>query len=253
MIIDAHAHIEGVAPEQSKKLLLRAIEQYGIDRVYVSALEGYTPTPDVVDRINAETARFIREEPRHIGGYVYISPEHEHALDVARRAIEDDGMEGIKLWVSTYCDDPHVYPIAEWAAEHGIPILIHAFYKNFDQLPNESRGSNVRNLALRYPELKILMAHLGANCYDGIPPIRDLKNVFVDFSGSIFRANDLNYTVRMIGAQRVLFGTDLPVSFVDSYGQLLEADLTEKERDMIFCSNAQRLFDRSFRIEKEAQ
>ena len=57
----------------------------------------------------------------------------------------------------------------------------------------------------------------------------------------------------MIGVQRVLFGTDLLISFVDSYGQVLEADLTKKERDMIFCSNAQRLFDRSFRIEKEAQ
>ena len=179
-----------------------------------------------------------------------MSPEHKNALDVVRRAIEDDGMEGIKLWVSTYCDDPHVYRIAEWATEEGVPILIHAFYKVFDQLPNETLGRHVRNLALRYPELKILMAHLGGNCYDGIPPVRDLKNVFVDFSGSIFRANDLNYTVKAVGTDRIVFGTDMPISFVDSYGQVLEADLTEQEREKIFYKNAKRLFDRSFRIEK---
>ena len=62
-----------------------------------------------MDRINGATAQFMKEQPRHIGGYVYVSPEHKNALDVVRRAIEDDGMEGIKLWVSTYCDDCLLY------------------------------------------------------------------------------------------------------------------------------------------------
>lgn len=251
MIIDAHAHIEGTRCDETKKIVMRAIERYGIDRVYISALQGYTPNEETVSELNYETYKFMREEPKHIGGYAYISPKHKNATEVVKQAVEEYGMEGLKLWVSTYCDDPHVYPVVEKAIDYGIPILIHAFYKVFDQLPNETRGSHVANLARRYPEAKLIMAHLGGNCYDGIPPIKDCKNVWVDFSGSIFRSNDLNYTVSAIGAERIIFGTDIPISFVDSYGQVLEADLTEEECEMILYRNAQKIFDKSYHLESE--
>lgn len=49
----------------------------------------------------------------------------------------------------------------------------------------------LRRAALANPETAFIMAHLGGNCYHGIPMIWDLQNVFVDVSalpaaGTIF-------------------------------------------------------------------
>lgn len=242
MIIDVHTHIWNPDYEGSKKKLRKAIERYDISKIYVSALGGYTPDMDRVSELNKETEKFIRECPEHVGGYAYVSPEHPNATQVVKRGLEEQGFEGIKLWVSTFCDDPCVNKIAELAIEYDVPMLVHAFHKATVQVPNESLGNHVANLARRYPEAKILMAHLGGNCYHGIPAIRDCSNVWVDFSGSIFVGDAIDYSVECLGADRVLFGTDMIGSYLVNYGQVLEAKLSEEERDKIFYKNAQKLF-----------
>ena len=50
---------------------------------------------------------------------------------------------------------------------------------------------NIRNLALRYPELQIIMAHTGTNPYRGVQNVYGLKNVYVDFSGGSGKAGDI--------------------------------------------------------------
>ena len=97
---------------------------------------------------------------------------------------------------------------------YNVPVLIHAFYKATGQYPNESTGRNVARVAARYPELKIIMAHLGGNCYDGLPAIRSFPNVWVDYSGSIFRADELPYALEMVGANRILHGSDMPGAYL---------------------------------------
>lgn len=250
MIIDIHAHLWAGACEENKAEILRTIERYSITKVYVSGLHGYTPDPEQVAGINRKVAGFVRENPGSICGYVYISPEHDNAVEVLKRYIEEPGFVGVKLWVSTLCDDPCVNPVVEKAIDYGVPVLLHAFHKATGQLPNESVGINVRNLALRYPEAKLIMAHLGGNCYDGIPAIRDCENVWADISGSIFRADDLIYAVESIGADRILFGTDLPGSFAVNYGEVLEANISEDEKNKILYKNTLVLFDRNFKIKR---
>ena len=152
------------------------------------------------------------------------------------------GMSGVKLWVATFCDDALVNPIAERCIERGAPLLIHSFYKADGQLPCESLGENVAALAARYPECRIIMAHMGAACFRELEPIRDMKNVAVDISGSLAHADDLPYAVSLLGAERILFGTDGPlIGFHVSYGQLLEAPLTREEYDLIAWKNAEKL------------
>lgn len=234
--------------QRDKQVILQAMERYQVEKTYVSALGGYVPNPEEVEGLNRAVAEFVREQPGRIGGYVYVSPEHANAQDVVRRGVEDAGMEGVKLWVSALCDDPCVNPVMEQAIGYGVPVLIHSFYKAYGQLPHESIGWNVANIARRYPEAKIIMAHLGGNCYDGIPAIRDCPNVWCDFSGSLFRGDELDYAVSFLGAERLLFGTDMPHFFLDSFGQVLEADLTEYQRELIFWRNAAKIFDTQVKL-----
>lgn len=248
MIIDVHTHIWGGVYEQNKTDLLRAIERYHITKIYVSGLEGYTPDKDKVTELNHEVEKFVRQHRECVGGYVYISPEHDNAVDVVKHGIEDQGMEGIKLWCSTFCDDVCVNPVIEQAIEYGVPVLIHSFHKANGQVPNETLGNNVANLSKRYPEAKLLMAHFGGNCYHGIPAIRDCKNVWVDFSGSIFCGDAMNYAVEYLGADRILFGTDMDGSYLVNLGQVLEADISKEDQDKILYKNALKLFDRNFKL-----
>lgn len=248
MIIDIHAHLWYRNYERGKKDLLRAVKLYDIDRVYLSGLGCYYPDKDEVRELNAEVSNFIREQPEHFGGLVYVNPDHDNALEVLQRGIEEQGMSGMKLWVCTFCDDPHVYPLIEKTIEYGVPTLVHAFHKANGQVPNETIGENVANLARRYPEAKLLMAHFGGNCYNGIPAIRDCPNVWCDYCGSIFRGDELQYGIEQLGVDRILFGTDMAGSYLVNLGQVLELDLSQEDREKILSGNALKLLDRNFRL-----
>jgi len=247
-IIDMHAHLWMWNPGICRERILRTIECYGVSQVYVSTLESHFPTPETVEKMNFETHSFMKDYPQYIKGYVYISPEHENAMYVLQKGIEQQGMTGVKIWVSERCDEPCVFPLAEKIMEYNVPLLIHAFKKSTNQqAPKESTSVNIRNLALRYPKLKIIMAHIDGNCYYGVPNIRDLENVYVDISGTGSRAGDVEYTVKQLGGDRVLFGTDLSESsFALPYGKVLGARVTQETKEKIFYRNTLKLFDKSF-------
>ena len=243
MLIDVHTHLWGNCVEESKRGILSMCEMFGIDKALVSGLLHYQPDEEEIRFLNDCTAAFMREHPGQIEGYCYLNPRHKSSGDELRRRVEDDGMCGVKLWVATYCDDPLVDPIVEQAVRYDIPILVHTFHKAVDQLPFESLGTNLAALARRWPEGKFIMAHLGANCLRELRCVKDCANVWADFSGSISHGDDLEYAKRILGADRLLFGSDMPdLAFQTSYGQLLEAELTEEEREKIAAGNAVELF-----------
>ena len=243
-IIDMHAHLWQFAVEKSKYQIMRSIEKYGIDQVFISTLSDFYPTVDEVELMNRTTYDFMKEHPQHIRGYVYVGPEHKNALDVVRRGIEEQGMCGVKIWVSEKCDAPSVDPIAERIIEYGVPLLIHATTRPMPpNVKTESTSVNVRNLALRYPELKIIMAHIDGNCYRGAQNVRDLPNVYVDFSGGTGKSGEVEYALEQLGEDRILFGTDLSAcSFATPYGRLMEAKISDEAKEKILYKNTEKLF-----------
>ena len=246
MLFDTHVHLFPGKYEENRKQLLTAAEAFHIDRFYVSSLGTCFPDEDEILELNHETQRFIQDYPNLIRGYCYVNPRLNNSVDTLRKGIEDQSMSGMKLWVSTFCDDPKVFPLVEKCIDYDVPVLIHAFYKAVDQLEFESLGANVAGLAKRYPEAKLIMAHLGANSYTQIKPVRGFKNVSVDISGSLFRRDEIDYVKNQIGAHRILFGTDMPgANFWVNFGQIEEADLTEEEKQEIYYKNAMKLFERS--------
>ena len=249
MIIDIHTHVWGSRYEADKQTLLKAMARYGLARIYVSGLRSYVSDEEEIDFLNKIVYDFMKEEPEKVGGAVYLNPKNANVMDVLKRATQEQGFEMIKLWVCTTADDPSVDPIMDYAEANGLPVLFHAFHKANGQVPNETTGIHVANIARRHPRTKILMAHLGGNPYDGIPAIRDCKNVWCDNSGgSFFKGDDMNYTLENLGPERVLFGTDMPGCCASNIGQILGADLTDAQRELLFYKNAQKLLDTSFRL-----
>lgn len=243
MIIDVHAHITSLS---DKKEMLKTVHQYKIDRVYLSDVSdgGYYPTEVQIAFCNKVTSDFCKEHSDIFRYMCYVNPCHQNAAEVIRRAVEDDHAKGIKLWVATKCNSPFVDAVMEEAIRYRIPVLIHTFHKHDGtQLADESTGYDVAALARRYPEVSLIMAHLGGDAYHGVKPIRDLKNVWTDISGTIYRNGELEYTVQILGEDRVLFGTDAQgAPYPLNIGIVQEAGITEQTREKIFYKNALAVF-----------
>jgi predicted TIM-barrel fold metal-dependent hydrolase len=84
------------------------------------------------------------------------------------------------------------------------------------------------------------MAHVGGDWEIGAVVVKDCKNVLVDTSGSIFDAGMVEYAVKLLGAERVVYGSDN----CDMAGQLakvLAAEITSEEKRMILAENIERV------------
>ena len=241
MIIDVHAHLWANHYEDDKNIILKSCELFGIERIYISSLSSYYPDHEEIDYCNNLTLGFMKEHPKLVYGYVYVDPTHKNRIEVLEKGL-DKGMSGVKLWVAAKCDDYRVDDIAEKCIEWNVPVLLHAFYKAIGHLEYESTAENVRCLALRYPKLKIIMAHLGGNVYHGIRCIADIGNVYTDFSGTMIGTGDINYTLDAVGEDRILFGTDMASGGRQCIAQVEEADLTQDQKDKIYYKNALRIF-----------
>lgn len=239
-MIDIHGHIWLGQEEKNAADMRKAAEKFGVEAIFISALGSHQPDKREIDALNDRCFALCREDPLFYP-YVTVAPEQENALEVLENGISR-GAVGMKIWVSCLCDAPCCDPLYRRCAVAGLPVLIHTFSKSVGQLPNESTAVHLAAAARRHPDTKFILAHLGGNCYHGIPLIRELPNVYADFSGSGCRADDLPYALEQLGAARILFGTDMPGSFAMSWGQVLAAGLTDRERELILSGNARRLF-----------
>ncbi|MFO7636399.1 MAG: amidohydrolase family protein [Clostridia bacterium] len=247
MIIDIHAHTWFATYLEDRRSVLSACSRHGFDRVYISTLGVYNPSPKDIAAYNAITHGFMEENPGLIRGFVTVDPVHPDCLEVFKQGIFRQGMEGVKIWVSCLCDDPRVNPLAEACIREGLPLLIHAFKKATGQLPFETTGVHVRSLALRYPELKIIMAHMGGDLYHGLRCIDDLPNVWTDISGTLCGNDDMQYAMGMVGEGRILFGTDMPASPHAALARVEGSGLGDAARERIYYRNALEILERKGR------
>ena len=237
MLIDAHIHLNfGGFSECS---FVERSERGETDQFWVSALHGgYYPTPQDVRLSNDTVHALMARLPGAVVGFAYLSPVHgDQAVTELRRCVDELGFGGIKLWVSALCDHPAVDPIVEEAIAYGIPLLVHCWVKIGGNLPFESTPMHLGRLAKRFPDARFIMAHLGGDWEYGFKVAKECPNIYVDTSGSIAEMGEIEKLVEVVGAERVLFGTDnADLSFCR--GKILGADLSDAQREAIFWRNA---------------
>ncbi|HIE29032.1 TPA: amidohydrolase [Candidatus Poribacteria bacterium] len=252
MIIDAHVHIGQWMRPYSKNgnavdELIQSARLNNIDRLCVSSLgdRGYTSYPNIDEFTSANThiLELMQAFPQEIMGFCYVNPRHSNAsLAELDRCITDGGMVGIKLWVACKTSDSLVDPIVEKAIELGVPILQHAWYKTTGNLPDESTPADIAELARRFPDVTIIMAHLHGAGYRGILDIAPYPNILVDTSGGDPESTVVEFAVRELGGERIVFGSDTPGrSFGVQIGKVLGANLPHEVKRLILCGNMERI------------
>jgi predicted TIM-barrel fold metal-dependent hydrolase len=194
---------------------------------------------------NDHVLETIQRFPDTILGWCYVTPEYlPESLEEIRRCISDGPMVGIKLWIARKASDSSVDAIADAAERLQVPILQHAFYKTLGNLPDESNGADVAEMARRHPGTRILMAHLYGVGERGVQDIAPCPNVYLDTSGSDPEAGLLEYAVACLGTERIVFGSDAPGrDFGIQLAKVTGADLDEEQRDLIQSGNILRLLN----------
>jgi len=162
--------------------------------------------------------------------------------DELRRCVEEFGMPGIKQWIAVNARDPRMASVMEGARAYNLPVFFHAWYKATGYVYNESNPSDIRHLALRYPDVTIVMLHLNGHGVRGVQDIADLPNVWVDTSGSQPDAGFVEYAVAHLGAERILFGSDMPIrDYGAQMAKITGAAITDDDKARILGHNVQRL------------
>lgn len=242
MIIDMHVHIwKEETPGQDAAGVVRMLDNAKVTRGICSYLRGgYYPTQDDISVANRYVADSIARYPDRLLGYVYLNPANgaEFCVEQMKRAIEDWHFAGVKLWVSVRFSDPQLNPIVEQAIRYDVPMLCHTWLKTTGNLPDESTALDLAVLANRYPEGKFMMAHLCGDWEWGVKAIKPCKNVWVDASGTPTESGQIEFAVQQLGAERVVFGSDVPVASIPiNLGKIDGACLTPEQRDRILWRN----------------
>lgn len=246
-MIDIHTHLwseaDGLTPcAGNADDLVAMADRYAIESLVVLPLfGGMQPTLQQVAAGNQAVRDLARHDPR-MRPFVTVYPRHgEFAQAQLRQCIEEWGFAGLKIWVAP-ADEPCVFPFIERMIGYGKPVLIHAMHKTVGQYPLESDPVQVANLARRYPEARIILAHIGGNFIYTCDAIRDTPNVMTDSSGTFCETGMVEHAVRTLGAQRVLFGSDAPgVDYINNVAKVMAADLSETDKAAIMYDNARRL------------
>ncbi len=247
MVISCHEHLAhrraAADWEERDRLLIDAADKLGIDRLCCSILTPQRPaTVEGFRECNEWTLDAMQRFPDRVLGYCYVNPGHHHeALQEVRRCIEDRGFMGIKLYNEYRCTEPVVWPVVELAIELGVPILQHAGHSHYfnEAQPRISDAGMVAELSERYPEAMLICGHMGGggDWEWAIKALRRAPGAYMDTSGSVVDEGMIEMAVRVLGADRLLFGCDM--SMTAGVGKMRGASISDRARSRIMGENMQ--------------
>jgi predicted TIM-barrel fold metal-dependent hydrolase len=248
MIWDVHCHLNGIdgrTPEEKMAQLLRFADRMSVDRLVLHM--GYPivadPSPAELRRQNDQVLQAISHYHDRVFAFVYLSGKHpEVSVRELDRCVKDGPMVGVKLWVARRCSAPELDPIAARAGELKVPILQHTWMKVMGNVPGESTPQDLVELARRHPKVNFICGHSGGDWLLGLRTIRALPNVVAETGGSNPTTGFVELGVRELGAERVLYSSDVcGRSFASQLAKVYGADVPEAAKRLIFGENLRRL------------
>lgn len=169
--------------------------------------------------------------------WVVLHPDQSETFHQVEKMIQDKKVLGIKIHASM-----HRYNLLEksdkilsFANDLGAVVLMH----------NDLVGQ-MTPIADKYPNMKLIIAHLQHDEYmDAVKGTRH-GNIYVDTSGMASNQNNIiERAVEKVGAEHVLFGTDT-YSTAFQLGRIAFARIKDEDKKTILLDNALNMFPHAF-------
>jgi hypothetical protein len=171
-------------------------------------------------KLNKHLANIEKRHPERIISFASIDPRRPEAPELFRTCIEDYRLRGLKWHPDDgyYPNSPEAYQVLEVAEELDVPLLTHT-----GPLPGwrskHTHPIHLDDVALDFPKLKIIAAHMGDMWWrDWVAIAKYKKNILGDLAMWQFMAvRDLGRFRRVlreiiddVGVEQVLFASDAP-------------------------------------------
>lgn len=240
------------------------------------------PAKDFCQRANEEIAAFVSGSGGRLYGMATVPLQDvEASAAELRRAATELGLRGVLIGTTLEdipLDDPRFEPFFAAAAELKTPVVLHPYYvgtkpefadyymTNLIANPLETTIAASRlilsGLLDRHPDLIVVLVHAGGylpyqigrldhgfrvreetSAVISQPPSSYLRRFYFD---TITHASvPLGFLIDLVGADRVVLGTDIPFDMADTKfaGYLSELGLDNETASAIDGRNAVRIFD----------
>ncbi|MGQ9681885.1 MAG: amidohydrolase family protein [Anaerolineae bacterium] len=243
MIIDAHTHLfNNYLTQQGLPVVafVEGLAQAGIDKAIIMTVEGFTSP---VAPANDALAAAARDYPGTLYAACTVHPRQgEAAIGEMERCARELGMVALKLhpWLQAFSvTDPEVVSLFKAAAALGWPVILH------DGTPPYSTPLQIAYVARQVPEATVILGHGGLSDFpsEALAAARRCPNIVICPCG--VPLNWMREFVRVLGAERLVFGSDYPFGgeasvyyYLDKMRQL---GLSAEESEMVFAGNLCRL------------
>ncbi len=261
MIIDSHTHnfkINGKFYDQ--KDLLKSMDEANID---YSLLIANSSVEDGV--ITEEVVKICQDNPRLKAiGSIHYPTLDKFRIEKTLNYLKSGSICGVKLYPgyeNFYPLDEKLYSFYEQCSKLGKTVIFHTgvLLAGSKGILKQVHPLNIDELANKFPELKIVMAHFGNPWIsDTSAVVAKNKNVYIDLSAyfgeyqstipkeelSFFKL-DLTYFKNFVGDfKKCLFGTDWPLYSQKEYLEAVkQLSMSKEEEELVFWKNAKELFD----------
>ena len=202
----------------------------------------------------SRVAEVCAEHPDHFSGLAGVDPFRGMAgIAELRHAVEELGFVGAHLyphWFGLAPNDRRYYPYYSKCCELDIPIMMQVghnlIYSRDRRLPSVGRPIALDDVAIDFPELKLIGIHIGVPWTDEMISMAwKHENVFIGvdaYAPKHWPAQIIQY-LNSYGQDKVLFGTDWPV--IDPERAMAEINAMEirsEAKDKLLRANALKLF-----------
>ncbi|MFN6944283.1 MAG: amidohydrolase family protein [Cytophagaceae bacterium] len=262
MIIDVHTHLNNYHEENVTSVkdcldrLQESMTKNNIDCALV--LTSYKVTE------HRPSTKSVIEATRHlknifvVAGISYLNYKVQDLREI-EDYLKEGLVKGIKLYPGYepfYPNDARLKVVYDMAIEYDVPVMFHSgdTYSPQGKI-KYSHPIHIDDLAVDYPELKIVICHVGNPwIIDCMEVVYKNENVYADFSGlvlgdfsdkfEIYMKEKLENMMLYVGEPKwLLYGTDWPISTMSSYINFMkQLDLEEKNKELIMWKNAAKLF-----------
>lgn len=235
MLIDMHTHLIDYDTELSDKIK-KDIRRCVNEKAWQYSTRDYERDTAAADKVfvfgirakatgflsdNERVAAFARQKPDRYIFVTSIDPLDADYMDQLEYTHKNLGAKMLKLgpiYQGIHPHDSRYRPIYTYCQKNGLPIITHMATTFASGVPMEyARPALMEQIACEYPDLKIILAHLG-HPWEGeaITAIRKQPNLYADISALYYRPFQFYQSMRLLeeyGAQeKVFFGSDYPAA-----------------------------------------
>ena len=244
--IDIHSHFNHGSPfdcpEDETHLrgmdfLESVYQKMGVSQVGISTFPSVLNHTECVIEENEYLHKLI-DEKDWVYQWVVIDPRQKETYEQAEKMFKHPKVLGMKLQpveqgydILDYGDE-----LFSFANKHKTIVLMHP--QHIRQMPF---------FADKYPDMKLIIAHLGSKQYVDVIANAKYGNIYTDTSGAASSRNHvIEYAVNCVGSEKILFGTDT-YSFAFQFGRIALSTLSVQDKENILWRNAITLFPNVFR------